>query len=117
MIWLHGPRVINFVKNISRTHYSVRLFASCTTIISIPSLILWASKQNFCHLERSYLLLLCGIGYNVVQWSRCEIKRDLLYFFNICNNIITQHINIVYNTTYKCQSYGTLSLMLLCCDL
>ena len=40
--------------------------------------ILWASKKDFCHLERSYLLLLCGIGYNVVQWSRCELKRDLL---------------------------------------
>ena len=40
--------------------------------------ILWASKKKFCHLERSYLLLLCDIGYNVVQWSRCELKRDLL---------------------------------------
>ena len=29
-------------------------------------------------LERSYLLLLCGIGYNVVQWSRYELKHDLL---------------------------------------
>ena len=51
--------------------------------------ILWASKKDFCHLERSYLLLLCVIGYNVVKWSRCESKRDLLYFFNICNNIIS----------------------------
>ena len=25
-----------------------------------------------------YLLLLCGNGYNVAQWSRCELKRDLL---------------------------------------
>ena len=40
--------------------------------------ILWVSKKDFCHLERSYLLLLCGIGYNVVQWSRWELKRDLL---------------------------------------
>ena len=55
--------------------------------------ILWASKKDSCHLERSYLLLLCGIGYNVVKWSRCELKRDLLYFFNICNNIISVHIN------------------------
>ena len=45
-------------------------------------------QKHFCHLERSYLLLLCGIGYNVVKWSLCEFKRDLLYFFNICNNII-----------------------------
>ena len=40
--------------------------------------ILWASKKDFCHLERSYLMLLCDIGYNVVQWLRCELKRDLL---------------------------------------
>ena len=40
--------------------------------------ILWASKKDFCRLEKSYLLLLCGIGYNVVQWSRCELKSDLL---------------------------------------
>ena len=39
---------------------------------------LWASKTHFCHLERSYLLLLCGIDYNVVKWSHCEFKRDLL---------------------------------------
>ena len=45
-------------------------------------------QKHFCHLERSYLLLLCGIDYNVVKWSHCEFKRDLLYFFNICNNII-----------------------------
>ena len=44
----------------------------------ILSVILWASKIDFCHLERSYLLLSCVIGYNVVQWSRCELKRDLL---------------------------------------
>ena len=49
---------------------------------------LWASKKHFCHLESTYLLLLCGIGYNVVKWPHCEFKRDLLYFFNICNNII-----------------------------
>ena len=24
-----------------------------------------------------YLLLLCGIGYNVVKWSHCEFNRDL----------------------------------------
>ena len=41
-------------------------------------IILWASKNDFCHLERSYLLLLCGISYNVVHWSHCELKRDLL---------------------------------------
>ena len=46
--------------------------------IYLYNYILWASKKDFCHLERSYLLLLCGIGYNVVQWSRCELKRDLL---------------------------------------
>ena len=50
---------------------------------------LWARKKHFRHLERSYLLLLCGIGYDVVKLSHCELKRDLLYFFNICNNIIS----------------------------
>ena len=39
------------------------------------------------------ILLLCGIGYNVIKWSHCELKRDLLYFLNICNNIISQYIN------------------------
>ena len=38
-------------------------------------------QKDFCHLERSYLLLLCGIGYNVVQWSRCELKRNLVTMF------------------------------------
>ena len=56
-------------------------------------IILWTSKKDFCHLERSYLLLLCDIGYNVVKWSSCELKRDLLYFLNICNDIISQYIN------------------------
>ena len=50
---------------------------------------LWECKQLFRHLERSYLLLLCVIGYNVVKWPHCELKRDLLYFLNICNNIIS----------------------------
>ena len=45
--------------------------------------------QNIsCHLERSHLFLLCGIVYNVIQWSHCELKRDLLYFLDICKNII-----------------------------
>ena len=30
-----------------------------------------------------YLLLLCGIGYNVVKWSHCEFKRDLFCLFKI----------------------------------
>ena len=55
---------------------SYQNIATLTPIYNIP--ILWASKKDFCHLERSYLLLLCGIGYNVVQWSHCELKRDLL---------------------------------------
>ena len=63
---------------------------------SLTKHTLWASKKHFCHLERSYLLILYGIAYNVVKWSHCEFKRDHLYFFNICNNN-----NIV---TYKCQS-------------
>ena len=55
--------------------------------------ILWASTKHFRHLERSYLLLLYGIGYNVIKWSHCELKRDLLCFLNICNYIISPHIN------------------------
>ena len=55
--------------------------------------ILWASTKHFRHQERCYLLLLCGIGYNVIKWSHCEFKRDLLYFLNICNYIVLQHIN------------------------
>ena len=30
---------------------------------------LWARKKHFRHLERSYLLLVCGIGYDVVKLS------------------------------------------------
>ena len=52
-------------------------------------------EKHLCHQDRSYLLLLCSIGYNVIKWSNCDVKRDLLYFFNICNNIIF--------VTYKCQ--------------
>ena len=51
--------------------------------------ILWASTKHFCHLERPYLLLLCSIGYNVIKWSHCELKRDLLCFLNICHDIIS----------------------------
>ena len=53
----------------------------------------WASSKDFRQQERSYLLFLCGIGYNVIIWSQCELKRDLLYFLNIFNDIILQHIN------------------------
>ena len=56
-------------------------------------IILWASTKHFRYLERSYLLLLCGIAYNVIKWSHCELKRDMLYLLNICNNIILPHIN------------------------
>ena len=61
--------------------------------VSIHCTILSASTKHFRHLERSYLLLLYGIGYNVIKWSHCELKRDLLYFLNICNDIISPHIN------------------------
>ena len=50
-------------------------------------------QKHFRHLERSYLQLLCGIGYYVIKWSHCELNRDLLNSLNICNNIILQHIN------------------------
>ena len=34
----------------------------------LPSMYTVGEQKHFCHLERSYLLLLCGIGYNVVKW-------------------------------------------------
>ena len=46
---------------------------------------LWECNKLFRHPERSYLLLLCGNGYNVVKWPHCKLKRDLLHFLNICN--------------------------------
>ena len=45
------------------------------------------------HLERSHLLLY-GIVYKVIRWRLYELKRDLLYFLDVCNNIIAQHINV-----------------------
>ena len=49
---------------------------------------LWNVTKHFRHLARSHLLLLHVIIYKVMRWSHCELKRDLLYFLNICNNII-----------------------------
>ena len=34
--------------------------------IQMLAITLRASKKHFCHLERSYLLLLCGIGYSLL---------------------------------------------------
>ena len=50
---------------------------------------LWNGTKHFRHLERSHLLFLCGIVYNVIRRSHCKLKRDLLYFLNICNDIIS----------------------------
>ena len=60
----------------------------CNLRNSMGDCTLWASKKHFRHLERSYLVLLCSIDYNVIKWSHCELKRDLLYFLNICNGNI-----------------------------
>ena len=54
---------------------------------------LWADVKHFRPLERSHLLLLCGIGYNVLLWSLYEFKSDLLHCLHICSNIILYHIN------------------------
>ena len=47
--------------------------------------------KHFRHLERSPLLLLYGIVYMVIRWTICELKRDLLYFLDICNNDDPNH--------------------------
>ena len=67
-------------------HHLLQKKCSFNTLI-----ILWVSTKHFRHLERSYLLLLCGIGYYVIKWSHCELKRDLLCFLKICNDIISPH--------------------------
>ena len=55
-------------------------------------------------------LLLCGIVYEVIRWSHCELKPDLLYFLDIYNNIILLHINV--NPIKRCflmhLNYGVL---------
>ena len=46
---------------------------------------LWASKKHFCHLERSYLLLSCGIGYNVLPLTNDTTKRrNWVEVFRMC---------------------------------
>ena len=45
--------------------------------------------KHFRHQERSHLLIVCSIVYKVIRWSLCELKRDLLYFLDICNDIIS----------------------------
>ena len=59
-----------------------------------PPSSLCTGTKDYCHLERLYLLLLCGIINKIIRSSLCEFKRDLLYFLDICNNIILQHINV-----------------------
>ena len=72
-------------------------YALHVNIQTSTCMLLWASTKHFRHLERSYLLLLYGIGYNVIKWSHCELMRDLLCF---CNDIILSHINA--NPMEKC---------------
>ena len=69
--------------------FTCSLHASCQCQQDVT---LWAYKIHVCHLERSYLLLLCGIGYTVVKWSYCELKRDILL----------EHLQQYYFVTYKC---------------
>ena len=51
----------------------------------VPSLC--TSTKQFSHLERPYLLLLCGFGYNVIRWPHCELVILLVL------NIISSYIN------------------------
>ena len=48
-----------------------------------------SGQKHFRHLERSHLSSMCVTVYNVIRWTLCELKRDLLYFLNICNDIIS----------------------------
>ena len=52
-----------------------------------------ADVKHFRHLEGSHFLLLSGIGYNVLRWSLCEFKSDLLHCLQIYSNITSYHIN------------------------
>ena len=62
--------------------------------------ILWASTKHFCYLERSSLLLLCGIGYNVINGHTVNSSVTILFRNNL----------------YKCQSHGTMFLRHFYCD-
>ena len=57
-------------------------------MLLIGSKILWAGTKHVRHLEIFYLLLIFCIVYKVIWWSHCELKRDLLDFLDICNDII-----------------------------
>ena len=57
--------------------YVYKLCQLVTYVFAVAPIYCGRAKKDFCHLERSYLLLLCVIGYNVVKWSPCELKRDL----------------------------------------
>ena len=50
---------------------------------------LWAGTKHFRHLEISHLLSLCGIVYKVIRWLHRDLKRDLLRFLDIYNDIIS----------------------------
>ena len=45
---------------------------------------LWAGNKHYRHLENLNLSSLCSIVYNVIRWSLCEVKRDLLYLLYVC---------------------------------
>ena len=60
---------------------------SCKSVKIQHNISLWKGTTHFGYLETSCLLLLCVIVYKVIQWSHCELRRDLLYFLNTCSDI------------------------------
>ena len=46
-------------------------------------------QKQYRRLERSHLSTLYGSTYNVILWSFCELKRDLLYLLYISNALMS----------------------------
>ena len=51
----------------------------------------WQSvgRHQTCPPARKISLLLGSIVYKVIPLSHCELKRELLYYLDICNDIIS----------------------------
>ena len=46
-------------------------------------------KVTIISMEVPVSVPLCDSVYNVIRWSLCEVKRDLLYLLYICSDIIS----------------------------
>ena len=86
---LHAHHIISLIMTYHDLNRSVGVFAALISVCG-------CTKKNFRHLEKSHLLLLCSIVYNIIRCSLCDLRRDLLYFYLL---------------TYKSQSYGMIHLM------